>query len=212
MMGRTGLAFLLLFSVQLSLGAQSSSLARPNDLNYKPPPFLDKKKFQDLLPEGAVLGFQKDGRVTPQTLKKIAVLQGTGFERRYLERRWQELDEEGEDIVLLEQALLDQFGSSGFSDELAYHPYHESSTRRFQIVFLLSLPISFVYAYALVGVFKVFLSSASSEFMATETGAALTLGLGLSGAIGYHDYKRSQEYNQSYKNGENKLEFWKQKW
>ena len=145
-------------------------------------------------------------------MEKVGILQSASFKRRYLERQWQHLDEEGEDIVLLEQALLDQFGRQGFSDELGYHPYHESPARRFQIVFLLSLPLSLVYAYALVSLFKVLSNNNSSRFTDTETGAALSLGLGFSGSIGYYDYRRSQKYNASDKNGGSEFEIWNKKW
>ena len=210
-MSRSTTALLFFLFVQTSLWAQSR-LASPSKPSYNPPAFLKKGKFQDLLPPGPVLAFQKDGKAAPQTLEKIAVLQGTSFKRRYLERQWQHLNEEGEDLVLLEQALLDQFGRQGFSDELGYHPYHESPSRRFQIVFLLSLPISMVYAYALVGLFKAFSNSLSSKFTDTERGTAFALGLGFSGAIGYYDHQRTQEYRASNKKKAGGFDFWKEKW
>lgn len=207
---------LCFFFMQKILWAQRSSL-RPQDPSYNPPNFLDKKKFQDLHPGGPILGFEKSDALSSQSLEalkeKVGILESSSFKRRYIERRWQHLDEEKEDVVLLEQAILDQFGRQGFSNKLAYHPYHESPSRRFQIIFLLSLPISLAYSYACVTFVKILLKSSNrSTFTDTDMGLTLALGLAFSGGIGYYDYQRSQEYNRTHKNEGNKFELWKQKW
>lgn len=199
------------------LGVSSVEAQSRSDPGYDPPGFLDDKGFEDLSPAGPTLGFQKKARVEAQSLEgielseKISILRSTSFKRRYLERQWQHLNEEANDIVLLEQALLDQFGRQGFSDELGYHPYHESAGRRFQITFLLSLPISLVYAYGLVSLAKILSNDLSSAFTDTETGIFITLGLGFSGGIAYYDQRRTQAHRSFHKKN-TKESLWSEKW
>ena len=205
------LLFFLLFFLskgQLSLWAQNSTYPA-----YKVPSPLSKEAFQDLLPSGPDLSLRREKETAPEALGELS-LQNTGFKRRYLERHWQHLNEEREDIVFLEQAILDQFGRRGFSYELGQHPYHESLNRRFQIVFLLSLPITSLYAYALVNIIKALGKNENSAFPATETAALM--GIGFSGWIAYYDRQRSKAYNSSRieprKDRGTEFQFWQGKW
>ena len=179
-----------------------------------------EKAFQDLLPAGPALNFKRKRAGLSPISARGGFLNKAGFKSRYLERRWQHLHEEGEDLIFLERALLDQFGREGFSHELGQHPYHESPARRFQIIFLLSLPFTGIYSYLFLTILRSLAKSEDSAFTDTERGAFFALALGSSGGIAYYDSRRVQEYKASVnENGIEKqkqkgyeFELWKEKW
>ena len=190
----------LFVALKASLMPNSSSLFAQSETKKGGPspqkPLFQRQKNID---KGKVLDF-----LPPVPNLRRLDQQGPAFSRRhrrYLERSWQHLYEEGHQDILLEQALLDQFGSKGFHKDLGKHPYHESPGRRFQIVFTLSLPFSLLYSYALVSLIKSASNSRQSQLNAVEAGSIAASALGFSAWIGWQDYKKVQSQKAQQETG-----------
>lgn len=94
----------------------------------------------------------------------------------------------GQERVILEKSLLRQFGADDFPHEWRKDAhYEESSFRRFQITFFLSLPITMGAAYALGSGLKSSSGGSPTVFTGPETAAMVLTGLGASAWIGWYD-------------------------
>ena len=154
--------------------------------SFKPHSSIDKNDFKDLLPTTSSLLLDKSEN-SDDIIEK-------SFHHRYLERQWQELYEEDNHLLLLEQSLLNQFGRTGFSDEIGRHPYHETPARRFQIIFLLSFPFTLIYSLALASLYN-----SSSTNTENDNNLAIGFGLGISfsALIGWHDYNQKIDFDKN---------------
>ncbi len=174
-------------------GLSAQSRPTPQRPVYEPPKTIDKATLQDLLPPGPSLGSLAPdiSNSSKQSRSSLDIKANNLFyHKRYQERQWQQLYEEGNDRLLLEQALLYQFGSQGFTNNLGKIPYHESPQRRFEIVFLLSLPFSALYAYGLVSLIKILSGSPKAGFNNVETGSFIGMALGFSAFVGWYDNRQ----------------------
>ncbi len=185
-------SFLALWLLLWSLQAHAQSRLDSTDPAFKLPAPYQSEAFVDLLEPRPSLNFREDGAVSPESLAQIKKRskQARAMKKRYKERSWQRLLEEQKEQSFLEQALLDQFGREGFSEEMGSHPYHESSGRRFTIVFFLTLPFSSFYTYLLF----YFARSLSGQAVLSQGEGLQILGLGAGFAFwnAWQDYQNLQ--------------------
>ena len=149
-------------------------------------PVIDKNDFKDLLPTTSSLLLEESENSNNIIEKNL--------QHRYLERHWQELYEEGNNLLLLKQSLLNQFGRTGFSDEIGRYPYHETPARRFQIVFLLSFPFTLIYSLALASLYN---SSSTDSVKDNNLAIGFGLGISFSALIGWYDYNQKLNFKKN---------------
>lgn len=174
----------------------SSAEKRPTSRNPRYiPPFLPEYLRRKLDPAAGLLLSSSEG-LDFEALIRLRALQRSRRKNRfsrYEGRDYSETADADRDRHLFEADMLRQFGvtlpglPSGASE-----PYHETAGRRFQIVFLLSLPITSVFSYGIVtaakGTFGRKAGLTQSETIAVALGGLLS-----SGFIAFRDLRLWRE-------------------
>jgi hypothetical protein len=107
-----------------------------------------------------------------------------------LERELRTIPDDNERAVF-ERSLLNQFGTDQMPEYATKHdPYYtETALRRFQIVYFLSLPFTMGGTYAVFKAARASAGQSSRVFDGPTTASMVGIGLILSGAIAYYDYR-----------------------
>ncbi|MCE9599972.1 MAG: hypothetical protein K8S54_18575 [Spirochaetia bacterium] len=156
----------------------------PRDPRYRPP--VTVPGLKEPTNPGALFLFSGD--MDAQKWMESRQQQNSKKATRYEEAMYDDLPPGGIERKRREEGYLQQFGLEHFPYAGPDRHEHESTARRFQIVFFISLPITMAASY---GIFK--LGSGGSPFSRGQTLGVLALGAGLSTGIGYYDYL---EYNK----------------
>ncbi len=187
---RIELLLIVLINMNFSLFAQTLPIS--DEFNVEHPDFLEHKSFQDLLPVSSDLTL-KGYNISD----KKNTLQRKGFRRRYTERQWQQAYEEGHDVLLLEQSLLDQFGSPGFPPEIAPKIYKEDVSRRYRIIFFLSFPVTVLYSYSLFTLPNIVSGESVGKLSSSESLAVIGIASILSALIAWYDNGKVEKFKMN---------------
>lgn len=154
----------------------------PRNPTYQPPvrvPGFDQSKIDP----GALFLFSGGDFDVNRWLN---MRKSSGRPSRSEQAPYDELPNGGKSRVETEKLYLEQFGLSAFPYRTHSHEEDESASRRFSIVFLVSLPITMAASY---GLFRLGKSAAGqgNAFSRGQTAGMVALGLGLSAGIGWYD-------------------------
>lgn len=156
----------------------------PREPQYVPP-LLSSREQEALSSAGSLqpaLLLTGDAQSLEQFQEENAARRGN----RYTERELQRLEEEGADDAFLQRALIEQYGAATFPRNFGEHPYHETPSRRFATIFILSLPFTIAASLGVIGLAK--LTGGNTEFNSAELLGGGLVALGLSGGVAYYDY------------------------
>ena len=180
-----------------------------------PPVNINKLPFQDLLKPGPELKKYdlNFGEESKQNIKKNSLFQEVlvsknSYKRRYLEKDWQDLYEiEKENKtsnttknLLLKKSLEEQFSLTSFenfdsikkNNDLSVRK--ESASRRYNIIFFLSLPLTSIYTLGFISLYKI---SQNQNIRANSNELLISVSIGAicSSIIAWKDYKKNKTLN-----------------
>ena len=159
------------------------------------PPFLPEYLKRKIDPSAGLLLSSSEGLDVEAFLRARAAQKAgrKGRFSRYESRDYTDSADSEEDRRLFEMGMLRQFGVTLPGLQYAPNPpYHETAGRRFQVVFLLSLPITAVFSFGIVTAFKGTFGRSAALNQSETIGVALG-GLLSSGFIAFRDLRLWRE-------------------
>ena len=177
-----------------------------------PPVNINKLPFQDLLKAGPELkkydlNFDKESKknLEKNSLFQEVLISKNTYKRRYLEKDWQDLYEIERDNktsnytknLLLKKSLEEQFSLTSydsFKNSKDISVKKESATRRFNIIFFLSLPLTSIYTLGFISLYKI---SQNQNIRANSNDLLISVSIGAicSSIIAWKDYKKNKTLN-----------------
>ena len=155
----------------------------PTSRNPRYVPSIIPPKLRKQLQPGSETIFTPSGEVD---MEKFMEMQKSKKKKtqlnRYMEQRSEDLIEKDE-YRYMEKRLADQFGVNEFPLGEREDTYEETSSRRFQIVFFTSLPITLGISYGIVST-----STRSRVFNGPQTAGIGILGIAASALIAWYDH------------------------
>ncbi len=146
-----------------------NSMNSMNPATMLNPGALDAKSFRKSQEEQALLKKKRKDRKFEYELKNIP---------------------EGNERAVFERSLLHQFGTDVFPEYAGRHdPYYtETSLRRFQIIFFLSLPVTAAGTYGTAQLIRSAQGQKMGVYDGPSTAAMVAVSLLLSGGIAWYDH------------------------
>jgi len=154
------------------------------------PRYIPPALPEHLTPEATpALLFSPDGSIDLEKARENLRRAEIQKEGRAVQNRAREFYNQSENRSVYEKKVLRQFGLDEFRYADPNEPYRETPSRRFQIVYFLSLPFTAALAG---GLYSLSLHSRGDVRSLTfyETAGALAAGAVLSGGIAYYDHQR----------------------